>query len=71
VVPTMNDAVVLTGSTDTMASPVELRIPLEDLPIAMEGRRGEIHVVTRLWGLDDQRLVMPVREAHPLETEGP
>jgi hypothetical protein len=71
VVPTMDDALVLTGSTGTMASPVELHIPLEDLPMAMEGRRGEIHVVTRLWGLDDQRLVMPVRDAHPMEPEGP
>jgi hypothetical protein len=70
-VPTADRSVVLAGFTGAMAPSVELRIPLTAMPVAMEGRRDEIRVLTRLWGLDDQELVMPVREAYPLISGAP
>ncbi len=62
--------VILRAWGDRMAPGVDVRVPLSALPIVMEGREDEIRVVTRLWGLDDRQVVMPVREPYSLSDRG-
>jgi hypothetical protein len=62
--------VILRARWDRMAPVIDVRVPLSALPIVMEGREDEIRVITRLWGLEAQQLVMPVRESYSLSGGG-